>query len=67
MTTLRALKKLLLGETWILPAGLCVAVAATLVARHVLDSHWRHLGGFVLLAAVAVVAVVSIGRSARAR
>jgi hypothetical protein len=67
MTTLRTLKKLLLGETWILPAGLCIAIGTTLVARHVLDSHWQHLGGFALLAAVAIVAVVSVGRSARAR
>ena len=49
-----ALRKLVLGETWTLPA----AVAATLVAGAVLEAAsgaggwWHRAGGFVLLALV---------------
>ena len=65
MSFLRTLKKLLLGETWVLPAGLAVVVASTvLVVRPALESAWRHAGGFVLLAGVAAVLVLSAYRSA---
>ena len=56
MTFVRTLKKLVLGETWLLPAGLAgVVLLAGLVARPVLAGGWDHLGGFVLLAGVAAV------------
>ena len=51
---MKALRKLVLGETWALPIG----VALTLIAGLVLhaaegdDAWWRHAGGFVLLALV---------------
>ena len=51
---MRAIRKLVLGETWALPIG----VALTLVAGLVLDAlegddaWWRHAGGFVLLVLV---------------
>ena len=67
MTTLRTLKKLLVGETWLLPAGLLAAVAVALAARQVLDEQWDHIGGFVLLAGVAVVLLVTVARTARRR
>ena len=67
MSVLRTLKKLLLGETWVLPLGLAVAVAGTLLARHLIGGHWHSIGGFVLLGAVVGVVVTSVGRSARAR
>ena len=67
MTTLRTVKKLFLGETWLLPAGLAVSLGASLVVRHALGDHWHQAGGFVLLGAVITVVVVSVGRSARAR
>jgi membrane associated rhomboid family serine protease len=50
----KALRKLVLGETWALPIG----VALTLIAGLVLDAlsgdaaWWKHAGGFVLLALV---------------
>ncbi len=66
MSVLWTLKKLFLGETWLLPAGLALAIAATLIARHMLGSHWHQLGGFALLGAVIVVAVASVARSGRA-
>jgi hypothetical protein len=67
MTTLRALKKLFLGETWLLPLGLATAVAAALVIRHLVGGGWHRSGGFVLAALVVAVLVASVGRSARAR
>jgi hypothetical protein len=67
VSVLWTLKKLLLGETWLLPVGLAVAVAATLLVRDVLGSHWHQLGGFALLAAVIALSVTSVARSAGAR
>ena len=64
MTTLRTLKKLLLGETWLLPLGIAAAVALTgLLVRGGAASH--RLGGFGLLIGVVVVLVLSVARSAR--
>ena len=65
MTTLRTLKKLLLGETWLLPLGATGAVVVTgLLVRGGAAS--ARLGGFVLLAGVLAVLVLSVARSARA-
>ena len=66
MTTLRTLKKLLLGETWLLPLGMAVVVAAAdLVIRPLASDAWRHAGGFVLLAGVLVVLLAAVARTAR--
>ena len=67
MNVLVALKKLILGETWLLPLGVALSVAAALVVRHLLGAHWHELGGFILLVAVIAVLVASVGRSAGAR
>jgi hypothetical protein len=60
MTTIRALKKLLLGETWTLPAGILVStvVAAAFTGR---------LTGFILLAGVLATLLAGVGRTARRR
>lgn len=49
---MRALRKLILGETWTLPAGVAVALAVAGVLRAVSGPHgwWHGAGGFVLLA-----------------
>jgi hypothetical protein len=66
MTTLRTLKKLLLGETWLLPAGIAAVVAcAALVIRPVAAGAWPHLAGFLILAGVVAVLVASVARAAR--
>jgi hypothetical protein len=56
------LRKLVLGETWTLPAG----VALTLVAALVLDAAgpgwWHRAGGFVLLCGALVTLAVSLRR-----
>jgi len=67
MSFLRTLKKLLFGETWLLPAGLGLALAAALLMRHLLGDDWHDVGGFVLLVGVAGVLVVSVAVSARPR
>ena len=68
MSTLRTLKKLILGETWILPIGLAIILAAGgLLLRPVADSDWPDLGGFLLLAGVLAVLLASVNRSARGR
>jgi hypothetical protein len=68
MSTLRALKKLLLGETWLLPLGVAVVMAAAgLLVRPLAASAWEHLGGFILLAGVLFILIASVARAARAR
>jgi hypothetical protein len=67
MSLLRALKKLLLGETWLLPAGVAVAIGASVLVRHLLGDRWHDVGGFVLLAGVAVALLASVAVSSRPR
>jgi hypothetical protein len=67
MSLLRALKKLLLGETWLLPAGVAVAIGASMLVRHLLGDQWHDVGGFVLLAGVAVALLASVAVSSRPR
>ena len=67
MTTLRTLRKLILGETLVLPCGIAATLAAALLVREVAGEHWHRLGGFVLLGGVLVVLVVGVIRSAGPR
>jgi len=68
MTTLRTLKKLVFGETWLLPAGIAIIIAAAdLLARPALATVWPQLGGFLMLAGVLVVLVTSVARAGRRR
>ena len=68
MTTLRTLRKLLLGETWLLPLGIAaVALAAALAAKPALAGAWDRAGGFVILAGVVAVLVASVALSSRPR
>jgi hypothetical protein len=68
MSTLRALKKLVLGETWLLPLGVAaVILAAEFLSRRVRPDAWAHAGGFLLLAGVLAVLVASVARTARRR
>ena len=65
---MRAVKKLLLGETWVLPLGIAaVVIAADLAIRPLLHGAWRTGGGFVLLAGVLAVLLASVAASARGR
>jgi hypothetical protein len=60
---MRALRKLVLGETWTLPIGIAVAVgvAALLSAAAGSADWWSDAGGFVLLALLAGAFVASLG------
>jgi hypothetical protein len=57
---MNALRKLILGETWILPLGITgVVLVVALVVRPLMGDAWESAGGFVLLAAVCAVLVLS--------
>ena len=63
MTTLRTIKKLLLGETWVVPLGL----ATTLVLGAVVRLVDTDLTGPILLGGVLAVLSASVSRTARDR
>ena len=66
MSTLRTLKKLVLGETWMLPLGIAaVVLACALVVRPLAPHAWGTIGGLVLLAGVVAVLVASVSRGVR--
>jgi hypothetical protein len=68
MSTLRTLKKLLLGETWLLPAGIAAVVACgALLVRPLAGGAWDRLGGFILLAGVITILVSRVARGTRKR
>ena len=48
---MKTLRKLVLGETWALPVGICAAVGAAAVVRLVAGAGgwWHEAGGWLLL------------------
>jgi hypothetical protein len=62
---MKALRKLILGETWILPLGIAVAVGIAALVRALAGAHgwWRDDGGFVLAALLVVVLALAVRRS----
>jgi hypothetical protein len=65
---MKALRKLILGETWTLPLGIAAAMLLAVAARALLpEETWDHAGGFVLLALVCVALIVSLAPAHRAR
>jgi hypothetical protein len=68
MSTLRQLRKLVLGETWSLPLGVAVALGAAGIVRAVDgdDGWWHHAGGFILLGLVALALTASLAGALRA-
>jgi hypothetical protein len=59
---MRALRKLVLGETWTLPLGVFLTLALGLVLDAAAGDGalWRHAGGFLLLACVLLALAVSL-------
>ncbi len=55
---MKALRKLILGETWALPAGVAVTLGAGLTLSTA--SWWPDVGGFVLLALVVAALLASL-------
>jgi hypothetical protein len=68
VTLLRTLRKLVLGETWALPAGVALSVTAAAVAREVAGAEgwFSDTGGWLLLGLLAVAFAVAVLRSGRA-
>jgi hypothetical protein len=65
----KALRKLVLGETWTLPLGVFLTLALALVLDAVAGdtSWWRHAGGFLLLACVLAALAASLAPAWRRR
>jgi hypothetical protein len=64
---MRALRKMVLGETVALPVGVALVLAAGLVLREVGGDWWEDDGGFVLLALVVAVLAVALAPAHRRR
>jgi hypothetical protein len=66
---MRALRKLVLGETWTLPLGVLLTLGLGLGLDAVGGGGalWRHAGGFVLLACVLAAFAVSLAPAWRRR
>ena len=62
---MRALRKLVLGETVALPVGVALVVVLGLALEAVAGSWWAEDGGFVLLALVVLVLVVALAPAHR--
>lgn len=68
MSTLRTIKKLVLGETWLLPIGIALLVLlSALVVKPLASGSWDSAGGFVILAGAVAILLASVARGARAR
>ena len=64
---LRALRLLMLGETWILPLGVAVVLLAGAALRQVAPDVWHNAGGVLLLAGTIAVLALAVARSTRDR
>ena len=64
---MRALRKLVFGETVALPVGVALVVVLALALNAIGGSWWDHGGGFILLALVVAVLVVSLAPAHRRR
>ena len=65
MSALRTLKKLVLGETWLLPLGVAVVVGGSALARPLVGAEWHHVGGLILLAGIVALLHLSVARDGR--
>ena len=66
MSTLRTLKKLVLGETWLVPLGVAVIVGGSaLLIRPLVGAEWHPVGGLIILAGIVALLLVSVARDTR--
>lgn len=66
MTLLRALRLLVLGETWVLPIGVLVTLGSAAALRAAAPTLWPQLGGLFLTLAIVAVLTVAVGIGRRA-
>src|SRR6201999_3222661 len=59
---MKAVRKLVLGETWALPATVAVLLAGALVLRAVAPDLWDDAGGFLLLTGAVVALTAALPR-----
>ena len=64
---MRALRKLVLGETIALPVGVALVLVVGLALEALAGAWWEDAGGFVLLALVVAVLAVSLAPAHRRR
>ncbi len=64
---MRALRKLVLGETWSLPLGVLVLLLAALGLHSAVPGWWDGAGGWVLLVAALVVLSAALAPAHRRR
>jgi hypothetical protein len=59
---MRALRKLVLGETWALPAAVGALVVGALLLRALAPDLWDDAGGFLLLAGAVMALTAALPR-----
>ena len=64
---MRELRKLVLGETIVLPVGVALVLMSALVLYETAPSLWPEAGGFVLLGLVVAVLAVALAPAHRRR
>jgi hypothetical protein len=64
---MRALRKIVLGETWSLPLGVLALLLAALALRELAPAWWDRAGGWVLLALALVVLSAALAPAHRRR
>lgn len=65
MTVLRALRVLVLGETWTLPLGVLIVLGAGVLLDRVAPDLWHDAGALLLVGGVVGVLVASVRRRPR--
>lgn len=63
MSWLSTLRKLVLGETWVLPISVAVVIACAFLLRELVPDIWADVGGPLLLLGVVGALVLSVGRA----
>jgi hypothetical protein len=66
MSWLRAMRKAVLGETWVLPLGVALLIGGAAVLEALAPGAFDTVGGPLLAAGVVVLLLVAVARETRA-